>query len=578
MFHMPLLLILLSYLLGCFSTARLVAKWAKSLNIYRVGTGHADSENIYENVSHPLGLMVGAIDAANILKPLLARGEIQIIGATTLDEYRKHIEKDAALERRFQPITIGEPTEEEAIAILKGIRDKYEAHHGVKITDKAIEAAVKLSSRYINDRYLPDKAIDLIDEASSKVRLQCFTAPPDMKELERKIEELHKMKEDAIVQQEFERAASLRDEENKLKEELNSRKEAWRMKNQKDTQMVTEEEIAGVVGSWTGIPVSRLAQEETERLRNLEAVLHKRVIGQEDAVKAVSRAIRRGRVGLKDPKRPVGSFIFSGPTGVGKTELSKALAEALFGDESLMIRIDMSEYMEKHSVSRLVGSPPGYVGYDEGGQLTEKVRRKPYSVILFDEIEKAHPDVFNMMLQILDDGRLTDSTGRTVDFKNTVIIMTSNVGARDIVDPKRLGFGTMDENAARDYEDMKKNVMGELKRTFRPEFLNRVDEIIVFHPLTKNEIGSIAELMLNEVSKRMKSSNITITYTDEVKAFISERGYDKTYGARPLKRTIQELVEDRLAEEILDGHIKEGDTVSVSLQDNKLVFTPEAMQ
>ncbi len=524
------------------------------------------------------GAAEGAIDAANILKPLLARGEIQIIGATTLDEYRKHIEKDAALERRFQPITIGEPTEEEAIAILKGIRDKYEAHHGVKITDKAIEAAVKLSSRYINDRYLPDKAIDLIDEASSKVRLQCFTAPPDMKELERKIEELHKMKEDAIVQQEFERAASLRDEENKLKEELNSRKEAWRMKNQKDTQMVTEEEIAGVVGSWTGIPVSRLAQEETERLRNLEAVLHKRVIGQEDAVKAVSRAIRRGRVGLKDPKRPVGSFIFSGPTGVGKTELSKALAEALFGDESLMIRIDMSEYMEKHSVSRLVGSPPGYVGYDEGGQLTEKVRRKPYSVILFDEIEKAHPDVFNMMLQILDDGRLTDSTGRTVDFKNTVIIMTSNVGARDIVDPKRLGFGTMDENAARDYEDMKKNVMGELKRTFRPEFLNRVDEIIVFHPLTKNEIGSIAELMLNEVSKRMKSSNITITYTDEVKAFISERGYDKTYGARPLKRTIQELVEDRLAEEILDGHIKEGDTVSVSLQDNKLVFTPEAMQ
>jgi ATP-dependent Clp protease ATP-binding subunit ClpC len=524
------------------------------------------------------GAAEGAIDAANILKPLLARGEIQIIGATTLDEYRKHIEKDAALERRFQPITIGEPTEEEAIAILKGIRDKYEAHHGVKITDKAIEAAVKLSSRYINDRYLPDKAIDLIDEASSKVRLQCFTAPPDMKELERKIEELHKMKEDAIVQQEFERAASLRDEENKLKEELNSRKEAWKMKNQKDTQMVTEEEIAGVVGSWTGIPVSRLAQEETERLRNLEAVLHKRVIGQEDAVKAVSRAIRRGRVGLKDPKRPVGSFIFSGPTGVGKTELSKALAEALFGDESLMIRIDMSEYMEKHSVSRLVGSPPGYVGYDEGGQLTEKVRRKPYSVILFDEIEKAHPDVFNMMLQILDDGRLTDSTGRTVDFKNTVIIMTSNVGARDIVDPKRMGFGVMDDNAAKDYEDMKKNVMGELKRTFRPEFLNRVDEIIVFHPLTKNEIGNIAELMLNEVSKRMKSSNITITYSDEVKAFISEKGYDKTYGARPLKRTIQELVEDRLAEEILDGHIKEGDTVHVSLQDNKLVFTGQAPQ
>ncbi|MGI6123841.1 MAG: ATP-dependent Clp protease ATP-binding subunit [Acetivibrionales bacterium] len=518
------------------------------------------------------GAAEGAIDAANILKPLLARGEIQIIGATTLDEYRKHIEKDAALERRFQPITVDEPTQEEAIEILMGIRDKYEAHHKVEITDKAIEAAVKLSSRYINDRYLPDKAIDLIDEASSKVRLMSFTAPPDLQDLERKIEDLHKMKEDAIVSQEFEKAASLRDEENKLKEELAAKKDAWQMENSKNTQIVTEEEIAGIIGSWTGIPVSRLAQEETERLKNMESVLHNRVIGQEDAVSAVSRAIRRGRVGLKDPKRPVGSFIFSGPTGVGKTELSKALAEALFGDESLMIRIDMSEYMEKHSVSRLVGSPPGYVGYDEGGQLTEKVRRKPYSVILFDEIEKAHPDVFNMLLQILDDGRLTDSTGRAVDFRNTVIIMTSNVGARDIVEPKRLGFGSMEENSKRDYEDMKKNVMTELKKTFRPEFINRIDEIIVFHPLSRDEIKKIGELMLNETAKRMAQNNISITFTDEVKEFLAEKGYDKVYGARPLKRTIQEHIEDKLAEAILDNKVKEGDNVTISYADGKITI------
>jgi C-terminal, D2-small domain, of ClpB protein./UvrB/uvrC motif./ATPase family associated with various cellular activities (AAA)./Clp amino terminal domain./AAA domain (Cdc48 subfamily). len=518
------------------------------------------------------GAAEGAIDAANILKPLLARGEIQIIGATTLDEYRKYIEKDAALERRFQPITVGEPTEEEAIEILKGIRDKYEAHHSVKITDKAIEAAVKLSARYINDRYLPDKAIDLIDEAASRVRLQSFTAPPELKQLEKRLEELHKMKEDAIVNQEFERAASIRDEEKKLKEELNSRMEEWKMKKQRDTQVVTEEEIANVVGAWTGIPVSRLAQEESERLLNLENILHKRVIGQKEAVEAVARAIRRGRVGLKDPRRPVGSFIFCGPTGVGKTELSKALAEALFGDENQMIRLDMSEYMEKHSVSRLVGSPPGYVGYEEGGQLTEKVRRKPYTVVLFDEIEKAHPDVFNMLLQILDDGRLTDSTGRTVDFKNTVIIMTSNVGARDIVESRHLGFGAGEENVARDYEDMKKNVMNELKRTFRPEFLNRVDEIIVFHPLTRDEISQIAQLMLNEVTERLKARNITVKYTDEAKEYIANKGYDKNYGARPLRRTIQELVEDRLAEEILDGRIKDGDTVTLTLENDKLVF------
>ena len=518
------------------------------------------------------GAAEGAIDAANILKPLLARGEIQIIGATTLDEYRKHIEKDAALERRFQPINVGEPSQEEAIAILRGIRDKYEAHHSVKITDKAIEAAVRLSARYISDRHLPDKAIDLIDEAASKVRLATYTAPPDLKELEVRIEDLHKMKEDAIVSQEFEKAAQLRDEENKLKEELNIRKEAWRARNQSTLQEVTEEEIAGIIGSWTGIPVNRLAQEEGERLKNLEAVLHNRVIGQAEAVKAVSRAIRRGRVGLKDPRRPVGSFIFMGPTGVGKTELSKALAEAMFGDESALIRIDMSEYMEKHSVSRLVGSPPGYVGYDEGGQLTERVRRKPYAVLLFDEIEKAHPDVFNMLLQILDEGRLTDSTGRTVDFRNTVLILTSNVGARDIVEPKHLGFGQAVENAARDYEDMKKNVMGELKRAFRPEFLNRVDDIIVFHPLVIEEIRQIATLMVGDVGKRLKNNGIALEVTEQVKDWLAEKGYDKVYGARPLRRTIQERIEDKLAEAMLDGLVKEGDTARFVMKGDEPVL------
>ncbi len=521
------------------------------------------------------GAAEGAIDASNILKPLLARGEIQVVGATTMDEYRKYIEKDAALERRFQPIQIGEPGEEEAIEILKGIRDKYEAHHNVKITDKAVDSAVKMSSRYITDRHLPDKAIDLIDEAASKVRLKSFTAPPDLKELEQKIEEIHKMKEDAIVSQEFEKAASLRDQENQLKEEMNARKEEWKKQNQTHTQMVTEEEIAAIVGNWTGIPVSRLAQEETERLKNLEKILHRRVIGQEDAVKAVAKAIRRGRVGLKDPKRPVGSFIFLGPTGVGKTELSKALAEALFGSESHMIRIDMSEYMEKHSVSRLVGSPPGYVGYDEGGQLTEKVRRKPYSVVLFDEIEKAHPDVYNMLLQILEDGRLTDSTGRVVNFRNTVIIMTSNLGARDIVEPKRLGFGAAIPNEARDYEDMKKNVMNELKRTFRPEFLNRVDELIVFHPLTQENINEIAGLMLDEIAGRLKAVNIRLNSGKGVKELLAKKGYDKVYGARPLRRTIQSMVEDKMAEEMLDGKINEGDTVKLSVQDDKLELNKE---
>ncbi|NLM11844.1 MAG: ATP-dependent Clp protease ATP-binding subunit [Clostridiaceae bacterium] len=518
------------------------------------------------------GAAEGAIDASNILKPLLARGEIQVIGATTHDEYRKYIEKDAALERRFQPIQIGEPTQEEAIDILNGIRDKYEAHHNVKITDKAIEAAVKLSTRYITDRFLPDKAIDLIDEAASKVRLQSFTAPPDLKELEQKIEQLHKMKEDAIINQEFEKAASLRDQENELKEEMKSRKEKWKIKNQKETQSVTEEEIAEVVSTWTGIPVSRLAHEETEKLKNLESILHQRVVGQDDAVTAVAKAIRRGRVGLKDPKRPVGSFIFLGPTGVGKTELSKALAEALFGDESHMIRLDMSEYMEKHTVSRLVGSPPGYVGYDEGGQLTEKVRRKPYAVVLFDEIEKAHPDVFNILLQILEDGRLTDASGRLVDFRNTVIIMTSNVGARDIVEPKRLGFSAAYENEAKNYEDMKKNVMSELKKTFRPEFINRIDELIVFHPLTRENINDIAALMLDEVAKRLSSTNITLTADDEVTNYLADKGYDKIYGARPLRRTIQNMVEDKLAEEILDGKIHEGDSVKIVVEGDKLKF------
>ena len=468
------------------------------------------------------GAAEGAIDASSILKPALARGEIQVIGATTLNEYRKHVEKDAALERRFQPIMVGEPTEEETVEILKGIRDKYEAHHRVKITDGALEAATKLSARYITDRYLPDKAIDLIDEAASKVRLKAFTAPPDIKKLEEQLEKLAKEKEDAIRSQEFEKAAGIRDQEHKLKAEHEKIKDIWYQKNQTRTDTVTEEEIADIVSSWTGIPVKRLAEEESERLMKMEDVLHERVIGQDEAVKAVSRAIRRGRVGLKDPRRPVGSFIFLGPTGVGKTELSKALAEALFGNENAMIRIDMSEYMEKFAVSRLVGSPPGYVGYEEGGQLTEKVRRKPYSVLLFDEIEKAHPDVFNILLQILDDGRLTDSQGRTVDFRNTVIIMTSNVGGRLITEPKRIGFVT-EEDSARNYEEMKNNVMSELKKTFRPEFLNRVDDIIVFHPLDEENIKGIVDIMVNALAKRLAQNGITLVSGDDTRTYLAKR-------------------------------------------------------
>ncbi|MCI9287592.1 MAG: ATP-dependent Clp protease ATP-binding subunit [Clostridia bacterium] len=521
------------------------------------------------------GSAEGAIDAANILKPLLARGEIQLIGATTLNEYRKYIEKDAALERRFSPVTVNEPTSEDTIEILKGIRDKYEAHHNVKITDEAIKASVNLSVRYINDRFLPDKAIDLIDEAASRVRMRTFTAPDTLKELEQKIEETKNEKEEAIRTQDFEKAATLRDEERILKEKLEQEQTKWKDKNTKNITEISEEEIAEVIANWTGIPVKKLTEDENEKLKHLEEELHKRVIGQNEAISAISKAIRRGRVGLKDPKRPIGSFIFLGPTGVGKTELSKALAEALFGDENAMIRIDMSEYMEPHSVSKLIGSPPGYVGFDDGGQLTEKVRRKPYCVILFDEIEKAHPDVMNMLLQILEDGRLTDSQGRTVNFKNAVIIMTSNVGARLITDTKTLGFTRSVENKDEDenkkYEETKKDVLQELKKQFRPEFINRIDEIIVFHKLTDSEIEKIIDIMLQEVINRMKENNIEIKIDKSVKELIAKEGIDKAYGARPLRRTIQSKLEDKLAEAILDGKIKVGVKATISSKDGEII-------
>ncbi|KXG74819.1 ATP-dependent Clp protease ATP-binding subunit [Thermotalea metallivorans] len=518
------------------------------------------------------GAAEGAIDASNILKPALARGELQAIGATTLDEYRKHVEKDPALERRFQPIIVEEPTVEETMQILKGLRDKYEAHHRVKITDEALKAAAELSHRYITDRFLPDKAVDLIDEAASRVRLQMVTQPPELKDLEEKLEELLKEKEEAISAQDFEKAAKIRDEEKKIKDELANRKNNWRVE-QTDQATVGEDEVAQIVSGWTGIPVSKLAQEESERLLNIEKILHQRVIGQEEAVNAVAKAVRRARVGLKDPKRPIGSFIFLGPTGVGKTELSKALAEALFGDEEAMIRIDMSEYMEKHTVSRLVGSPPGYVGYDEGGQLTEKVRRKPYSVILFDEIEKAHPDVFNILLQILDDGRLTDAKGRTVDFKHTVVIMTSNVGAHTIKKQTTLGFTGNTENEKKDaYEKMKENVMGELKRTFRPEFLNRIDEIIVFHALEEEHIQQIVELMIRDLSKRMREINISIEVSEKARKLLAEKGFDQAYGARPLKRAITKMVEDQLSEEMLKGRITKNDDILVDVENGEIVF------
>ncbi|NMA82876.1 MAG: ATP-dependent Clp protease ATP-binding subunit [Epulopiscium sp.] len=518
------------------------------------------------------GAAEGAIDAANILKPMLARGEIQLIGATTLEEYRKHIEKDAALERRFQPVTVAEPTEDETIQILKGLKDKYEAHHKVQITDEAIEAAVILSNRYITDRFLPDKAIDLIDEAASKVRLTMYTAPPNIKELESKLEDLEKEKEAAIKTEEYEKAGILKRKQNEVQEALEEAKLEWESRSTKSEQTVNEEEIADVVSTWTGIPVRKLAEEETERLKNMEKILHERVVGQEEAVLAVSKAIRRGRVGLKDPKRPIGSFLFLGPTGVGKTELTKALAEALFGDENAMIRVDMSEYMEKHSVSKLIGSPPGYVGYDEGGQFSEKVRRKPYSVILFDEIEKAHPDVFNILLQVLDDGHITDAQGRKVDFKNTVIIMTSNAGARNIIAPKKLGFiSAVDEE--KNHEDMKRNVLDEVKRLFRPEFLNRIDEMIVFHVLTRENIREIVSIMLRQLQTRVeKNLGITMEFTEAVKDYLAEQGFDEAYGARPLRRAIQTKLEDQLAEQILAGKAKEGNHIKVDVRDKELVF------
>ena len=520
------------------------------------------------------GAAEGAIDAANILKPLLARGEIQVIGATTLNEYRKYIEKDSALERRFQPITVDEPTKDDTILILKGIRDKYEAHHNVNITDEAIEAAVNLSMRYVNDRFLPDKAIDVIDEASSKARLVTYTEPEKLKVLEEKIEKLNKDKEEAIQNQEFESAAKLRDEEKESRDKLEKEREKWRNKNAKNIIYIKEEDIAKVISNWTGIPATKITESENERLKNLESILHKRVIGQDEAVCAVAKAIKRGRVGLKDPKRPIGSFLFLGPTGVGKTELSKALAEALFGNEDAMIRVDMSEFMEGHSVSKMIGSPPGYVGYEEAGGLTEKIRRKPYSVVLFDEIEKAHPDVMNILLQILEDGRLTDATGRTVDFKNCVIIMTSNIGARFIAENKSLGFGVVqtdkEKEAEKKHEENKKEVMSELRKQFRPEFLNRIDETIVFHKLTDNEIDKIIDIMLEDVIKRLKDKSIELKVDKTAKELIAKKGTDTTYGARPLRRAIQNLLEDILAEKILDGNLKNGTKAEAVAKDDKI--------
>ena len=518
------------------------------------------------------GASEGAIDAANILKPMLARGEIQCIGATTLGEYHKHIEKDGALERRFQPVQVGEPTKEESVAILAGLRDRYEAHHRVRITDEALRAAVYLSDRYIPDRCLPDKAIDLIDEAASRVRIQAFTAPPDMKEQQLKLAALNKETEEAVANEDFETAARLRDRKKALQNEMEERRSAWEQKLNSKMETVGEEEVAHIVSIWTGVPVSKLTQDEAQRLIHLEDTLHRRVVGQEEAVKAVARAVRRARAGLKDPNRPIGSFIFLGPTGVGKTELCKALGEALFGNEDSLIRIDMSEYMEKHSVSRMIGSPPGYVGHEEGGQLTEKVRRKPYAIILFDEVEKAHPDVFNLLLQILEDGRLTDGQGRVVDFKNTVIVMTSNAGAHTLKKQRALGFGGQ-EDSEKTYDAMRENIMDEVRQIFRPEFLNRVDEIIVFHALTEAEIDQIARLLLDQVCLRLEDRGIQLEVGEEALRLISRAGYDLKYGARPLRRAIQRLVEDALSEEILLGDVRLGDKVLASVEDEKLKFT-----
>lgn len=521
------------------------------------------------------GAAEGAVDAANILKPALARGEIQMIGATTLDEYRKHIEKDAALERRFQPVTVNEPSPEDAVAILKGLRDRYEAHHGIQISDEAIEAAVKLSVRYVSGRQLPDKAIDLIDEACSRVRMHAMTPPDTLKEAEDSLSALQAQKDEAVRAQNYEQAAKLRDEESHKKEEIEKLRKVWDETKAAAKGAVKPEDIAEVIAGWTGIPAARLTEDEGERLLHLEDTLHARVIGQDEAVGAVSRAIRRGRVGLRDPKRPIGSFIFLGPTGVGKTELCKTLAEAMFGDENAMLRFDMSEYMEKHSVARMIGSPPGYVGYDEGGQLTEKVRRKPYSVILFDEIEKAHPDVFNILLQILEDGQLTDGQGRKVDFKNTVLIMTSNIGAQKITGKthKTLGFGGDSKNGVeQSFEDIKKEVLSDLKEAFRPELINRIDEIIVFNRLTEDEIGQIADGMLHQVASRMEEMELTMEWTDAARAHLVKAGFDPVYGARPLRRAIQSEVEDLVAEDFLRGTIKRGEHVVLDEQDGRLTL------
>lgn len=520
------------------------------------------------------GSAEGAMDASNILKPFLARGELQLIGATTLKEYKKYIEKDSALERRFQPVTVGEPTVEETVEILKGIRDKYEAHHKVTITDDALKAAANLSSRYITDRFLPDKAIDLIDEAASKKRLGSQTEPDDLKEKEKHLKNLQSEKQEAITAQDFEKAAKIRDEESSLKEEVDKLKSEWKGTGSSSGLVVDEDDIAEILSDWTHIPAARLKEEEMERLKNLENILHARVIGQNEAVTAVAKAIKRGRAGLKDPKRPIGSFLFLGPTGVGKTELSKSLAEAMFGSENALIRVDMSEYMEKHSVSKFIGSPPGYVGFEEGGQLTEKIRKHPYSVILFDEIEKAHPDVFNIMLQILDDGILTDAQGRKVDFKNTVIIMTSNLGAKEILGnvSSKLGFNHEDNSAnLSEHEKIKNKVMEEVKRAFKPEFLNRIDDIIVFDRLSEENIKDIAKLMLKSLEKRLESNEITVTFSDEAISKIAKSGFDPVYGARPLRRAIQNEIEDMLSEEIIDGNIKNGDNVTVTVSDDKFV-------
>ena len=520
----------------------------------------------------------GAVDASNILKPLLARGELQLIGATTVDEYRKHIEKDSALERRFQPIMVEEPSLEDATKILLGLKHKYEEHHAVSITDRAIESAVKLSKRYISDRFLPDKAIDLVDEAASKTRISNYMEPEKIKEIKAEIDKMEKEKEDAVGAEEFERAGEIKEKQERLKEKQDKIREKWIEDKKNRKLVVDEEEIADVVALWTKIPVKKITENDSQRLNNLEKVLHERVVGQDEAVSAVARAIRRGRVGLKDPKRPIGSFLFLGPTGVGKTELSKALAYSIFGSENALIRVDMSEYMEKHSVSRMVGSPPGYVGYEEGGQLSEKVRRNPYSVILFDEIEKAHPDVFNILLQVLDDGHITDSSGRMIDFKNTVIILTSNAGAQRIIEPKQLGFASNSDDK-KDYSDMKNSVMEEVKQMFKPEFLNRIDETIVFHQLTKEDLKEILDILLKEINSRLdEQMQMNLRLTDKAKEFLIDKGYDKKYGARPLKRALQNEIEDRLAEQILFGNIKQGDKVKIDCKgegkDSELTFKP----